>query len=107
MDINWIDFFYLSMYSINLTDHPTVNDRMVIRKVCFTFIGDCCKWSTSIRVKNCSGFYVYEFQKPPSCNLRYCGQGTTWYFYIIGAIFCFTVWLCMFARKTIAIHHVT
>jgi hypothetical protein len=60
------------MFSI---DHPTINEGMVRRKVCFSYLSNCCQWSTFIRVKNCSGFYVYEFLKPPSCNLRYCGNG--------------------------------
>ncbi|XP_031561958.1 MAM and LDL-receptor class A domain-containing protein 2-like [Actinia tenebrosa] len=55
--------------------NPTVSEEMVSRTVCFSYFGDCCRWSTSIRVKNCSGFLVYELNKPPSCNLRYCGQG--------------------------------
>ncbi|XP_031553545.1 uncharacterized protein LOC116290605 isoform X2 [Actinia tenebrosa] len=55
--------------------HPTVNEGMVRRRVCFHWSSNCCKWSTFIRVINCSGFYVYELQRPPVCQLRYCGNG--------------------------------
>lgn len=55
------------------SEHPTVADGMVRRKVCFHWSKNCCKWSSYIRVRNCSSFYVYELPKPPVCQLRYCG----------------------------------
>ena len=55
--------------------HPTVAEGVVTRKVCYHYWGDCCYWSNIIKVKNCSTYYVYELQKPRSCNLRYCGNG--------------------------------
>ena len=42
-------------------------------KVCFHWSNNCCRWSTTIRVRNCGAFYVYELRRPPVCNLRYCG----------------------------------
>ncbi len=54
--------------------HPTVAEGAVTRKVCFHKGVDCCWWSDNIQVKNCSGFYVYELQKPPQYGLRYCGN---------------------------------
>ncbi|CAH3151620.1 unnamed protein product, partial [Porites lobata] len=42
--------------------------------VCFHWHGDCCRWHTFIRVRNCGGFFVYELKKPPACYLRYCGN---------------------------------
>lgn len=55
--------------------HPSVADGPVRRKVCFhSFLGKCCLQSTYIIVRNCGGFYVYKLHRPPSCNLRYCGN---------------------------------
>ncbi|XP_015749231.1 PREDICTED: cubilin-like, partial [Acropora digitifera] len=55
--------------------HPSVEDGIVTAKVCFHWSSGCCTWSTYIRVRNCSGFYVYELRPPPTCWLRYCGNG--------------------------------
>ena len=43
-------------------------------KVCFHWSNNCCRWYTYIRVRNCGGFYVYEFKRPPTCYLRYCAN---------------------------------
>ena len=56
--------------------HPSVADGASIVQLCFNWGRDCCRWSTCIRVRNCSGFYVYELTKSPGCRLRYCGNGT-------------------------------
>ena len=55
--------------------HPSVADRVVSRTVCFRSRSNCCNWSIVISVRNCGGFYVYWFQRPPHCNFRYCGSG--------------------------------
>ena len=55
--------------------HPRVTDGIVTAKVCFHWGSDCCLWSANIRVRNCSGFYVYELVPPRGCHLRYCGNG--------------------------------
>ena len=55
--------------------HPSVADGIVQARVCFHWWSDCCQWSTYIRVRNCSGFYVYELGPAPTCWLRYCGNG--------------------------------
>ena len=54
--------------------HPTVAQGIKSVKVCFHWNDNCCMWSTNIRVRNCDGYYVYEFKKPPVCRLRYCGN---------------------------------
>ncbi|XP_078354379.1 uncharacterized protein LOC144638984, partial [Oculina patagonica] len=54
--------------------HPSVAEGVVTRRVCYTASRNCCVWQNNIKVKNCSGFYVYELQKPPRCSLRYCGN---------------------------------
>lgn len=56
--------------------HPSVADGASAVQVCFNWGHNCCRWSTYIRVRNCSGFYVYELKKTPGCRLRYCGNGT-------------------------------
>ena len=55
--------------------HPRATDGIVTAKVCFHWLYNCCLWSVNIRVRNCSGFYVYELVPPRSCHLRYCGNG--------------------------------
>ena len=54
--------------------HPSVTDGAVHATVCFDWYS-CCSWSTSIRVRNCSGFYVYELGPTSYCHSRYCGNG--------------------------------
>jgi len=55
--------------------HPSAADGIVNARICFHWYSSCCYWSTNIRVRNCSGFYVYELRPPPACWLRYCGNG--------------------------------
>jgi len=53
--------------------HPTVAEGVVTRKVCYSVFHDCCFRNNSIKVKNCSSFYVYELQG--TCSYcRYCGN---------------------------------
>ncbi|XP_031553321.1 neurogenic locus notch homolog protein 1-like isoform X4 [Actinia tenebrosa] len=54
--------------------HPTQEQGIVTRRVCYHWSNNCCHWKNNIRVKNCGGFYVYELDKPPHCHLRYCGS---------------------------------
>ena len=58
-------------------DHPTVAQGASNVQVCFHWAENCCHWYLNIRVRNCSGYYVYELKKPPRCRLRYCGNGET------------------------------
>ena len=53
--------------------HPTVADGQVSRRVCFRYSGNCCHWSTNIKVRNCGSYYVYYLNGTPGCDLRYCG----------------------------------
>ena len=52
--------------------HPTVSEGIVTRQVCYHWNNNCCNWRNNIRVRNCSGFYVYELQATPVCQARYC-----------------------------------
>ena len=54
--------------------HPSQQEGAVTREVCYHLEGNCCKWKNNIKVRNCGEFYVYELQKPPACDLRYCGD---------------------------------
>ena len=55
--------------------HPTVNEGVVQRRVCFSVSFFCCYYSTYIRVRNCGGFYVYQLKPLTFCHSRYCGNG--------------------------------
>jgi len=59
--------------------HPTMDEGMVERMICFTKDDDCCFWYSQVLVRNCSDFIVYRFGQFPaaqhSCSLRYCGAG--------------------------------
>lgn len=54
--------------------HPSVQDGVVMRTVCFHRLGECCRWETTIRVRKCEGFYVYQLHYPPMCKMGYCGN---------------------------------
>ena len=52
--------------------HPTPQEGIVNRHVCFNWKSKCCNWQTSIRVRNCGLFFVYYLTKASPCYLRYC-----------------------------------
>ena len=55
--------------------HPTVDDGIVSRKVCFAYSGynRKCYYSIYIKVRNCGPFYVYKLKPTPGpSNMRYC-----------------------------------
>lgn len=56
--------------------HPTEEQGVVSRKVCFHWSSNCCLWSVNIKVRNCGEYYVYQLPKTPVCNLRYCAEKT-------------------------------
>ncbi|XP_020617440.1 fibropellin-1-like [Orbicella faveolata] len=53
---------------------PTVDEGVVLRKVCFHGFGICCHRDVEINVRNCGPFYVYRLKKLTFCNSRYCGS---------------------------------
>ena len=59
---------------LNVT-HPIVTEGVGTRKVCYRGSKSFCDWNNSIKVRNCGSYYVYELQRTPACNLRYCGNG--------------------------------
>ncbi|XP_072131624.1 uncharacterized protein [Mobula birostris] len=52
--------------------HPNVGEEEVTRTVCFTVGEDSCHWSQEIRVKNCSGYFVYWLKPAPGNTAVYC-----------------------------------
>ena len=54
--------------------HPTVDEGVVSRKVCFSGYHNCCYRNVMINVRNCSSFFVYRLKPVSYCNSRYCGK---------------------------------
>ena len=52
--------------------HPAQTGGRVNRTVCFHWLSDCCTYSSSIKVINCGGYYVYYINGTPHCSFRYC-----------------------------------
>ncbi|XP_015757537.1 PREDICTED: pancreatic secretory granule membrane major glycoprotein GP2-like [Acropora digitifera] len=52
--------------------HPQENEGTVTRKACFNYPYSCCRFSNNIKVRNCSGYYVYYLTRT-TCSVRYCG----------------------------------
>ena len=54
--------------------HPTVDEGVVSRKVCFSGYQNCCHHHIMINVRNCSSFFVYRLKPVQVCASRYCGR---------------------------------
>lgn len=57
--------------------HPTVEDGMVAKEVCFSDRDTGCKYWTTIHVKNCEFYFIYKLRST-ACHSRYCGTDWTW-----------------------------
>ena len=57
-------------------DHPTKEQGVVSRQVCFHWWWSCCLWNVYIKVRNCGEYYVYQLPQTPVCYLRYCTEKT-------------------------------
>ena len=53
--------------------HPTVEDGVVKKTVCFSDRSTGCKYPKYISVRNCGSYFIYKLPKPPGCPSRYCG----------------------------------
>ena len=58
--------------------HPTAEDGKVSRKVCFSDRRTGCQYITTISVKNCGSYFIYELFHSPGCASRYCGTDWIW-----------------------------
>ena len=65
--------------------HPTVEEGVVSRRVCFPGQRYCCFWLQYIRIKNCGAYFVYELPRAHYWywywywyyrHARYCGNGS-------------------------------
>lgn len=55
--------------------HPTVEEGTVNRTACtIGGRGRTCVYSFSIKVRNCSGFYIYKLREPQRCSLYCAGR---------------------------------
>lgn len=58
--------------------HPSEQEGIVNRTVCFNSGDDCCFWKSQVKVRNCSGFYLYYLKRDVRGayeKYRYCGNG--------------------------------
>ncbi|XP_046857656.1 neurogenic locus notch homolog protein 2-like [Xenia sp. Carnegie-2017] len=53
--------------------HPTVDEGIVTRKVCYHWVRMCCDWSNHIKVINCGPYFIYKLVPTFGCYFRYCG----------------------------------
>ena len=58
------------------TTHPKTADGIVRGKVCFNWLGNCCKYEQDIDVRDCGRFFVYKLAKTTACPMRFCGETT-------------------------------
>ncbi|XP_059815518.1 pancreatic secretory granule membrane major glycoprotein GP2-like [Hypanus sabinus] len=67
------DWVHFTLF-INLIPglHPNVGEGEVTKTVCFTVGENACFGSRDIRVKNCSGYFVYRLKPTPRSNAVYC-----------------------------------
>ncbi|XP_078095408.1 uncharacterized protein LOC144510056 [Mustelus asterias] len=51
--------------------HPTMEQGIVTRTVCFSWNGNPCNWVHEIKIKNCNSYFVYELKSLHKCA-AYC-----------------------------------
>ena len=54
-------------------NHPSETYQLVSATACFHWDSNCCARSRPVRIRNCSGYYIYELQNLGHCYYRYCG----------------------------------
>ncbi|RMX47718.1 hypothetical protein pdam_00012356 [Pocillopora damicornis] len=61
--------------------NPSVADGKVTRTACMHSSSGCCThYYSSVEIRNCSGFYVYNLPPTSTCNSRYCGVNIECYY---------------------------
>lgn len=59
--------------------NPSVADGKVTRTACMHSSSGCCTYYySSVEIRNCSGFYVYNLPPTSTCHSRYCGVNSKW-----------------------------
>ena len=54
-------------------EHPTTESGVVERQICFNFNGNCCFKNSTVKIRRCLGYYVYQFTNVlTSVPSRYC-----------------------------------
>ena len=54
--------------------HPTIEEGVVSRGVCFRTRSSCCSSTINIKVKNCGQYMIYYLIAPENCPYRYCSS---------------------------------
>ena len=61
---------------LDTDEHPDLAEgQSQDQKVCFHGSEGQCHRSTTVKIQECKGFYIYKLPNTPSCNWRYCGAG--------------------------------
>ena len=56
-------------------NHPTTVGMTKTAKVCFNngYAG-ICRWSTTIKIRNCGSYFIYNLPDTPGCQSGYCAE---------------------------------
>ena len=55
--------------------HPSPEEGLVTRTVCFVATDNDCLWEAHVDVLNCNdAYFVYYLVDTPTCNLGYCTE---------------------------------
>jgi len=54
--------------------YPSKQGDVVSAQVCFQWSGMTCWQQSTTQIAHCGDYFVFQLQKPLSCNYRYCGQ---------------------------------
>ena len=64
--LNWIRSNFINFQ---------VSDGIQTGQACFTWGTNCCDSNISVKIRNCSGYFVYKLKSTVKCMERYCGNG--------------------------------
>ena len=55
-------------------NHPTENDQIVDRQVCFANSVNSCYRNIQVQVIKCDTYFLYKLDDVPYCFLTYCSE---------------------------------
>ena len=55
-------------------NHPTDNDQIVDRQVCFGLGSDSCCFNVQVQVIKCGTYFLYYLEDTPTCSARNCSE---------------------------------